>query len=59
MAVKVMTRADYKVLLSRWAARTRSEPLDSWAGPGVYEGTGWMTDENRPVCTLEKTGTLV
>ena len=59
MAVKVTTRADYKALLSRWAARTRSEPLDSWAGPGVYEGTGWMTDEWRPVCTLEKTGTLV
>ncbi len=55
---KIETKAAYRALLSKWAARTRSEPLDSWAGPGLYEGTGWMSDEWRPICTLEKRGEL-
>ena len=59
MSISIANHKDYKAALAAWATRTRSQPLDSWAGPGVYEGTGWMSDENRPVCTLEKTGTLV
>lgn len=56
MAIK--SHAEYKAALAAWASRTRSEPLDSFRGPGVYEGTGWMSDEWRPICTLEKRGEL-
>lgn len=56
MAIK--SHAEYRAALAAWASRTRSEPLDSFRGPGVYEGTGWMSDEWRPICTLEKRGEL-
>lgn len=48
------TRAEYAAELRAWASRTRSEPLDSWEGPGEYGVEGWFTDEGKAVVTLEK-----
>lgn len=50
----IATRGEYAAQLDQWAARTRSEPLDSWRGPGEYEPTGFYSDEWRPVATLER-----
>ena len=50
----ITTHAQYKAQLNDWAARTRSEPLDSWRGPGEYEPTGFYSDEWRPTATLER-----
>jgi len=50
----VRSRAEYRELLRSWASRTRSEPLDSWEGPGDYGVEGWFTDEGKAVVTLER-----
>ena len=49
----ITTRQQYRAVLREWAARTRSEPLDEWRGPGTYEPSGFLSDEGRPVATLE------
>lgn len=52
----ILTHAQYRARLNNWAAKTHSEPLDSWRGPGEYEPTGFYSDENRPVATIQIIG---
>lgn len=47
--------AAYEAALDSWAARTASSPELRWRGPGTYRFGGYMSDENRPMATLERT----
>lgn len=40
--------------LEQWAAATQSKPEGRWFGPGTYQFSGYMSDENAPVATLDK-----
>lgn len=53
--LRIDSLAAYKAALDSWAAKTLSGPEPRWEGPGVYRFGGYMSDENRPTATLEKT----
>ena len=53
--VRIDALSVYEAALDTWAAETMSSPEPRWRGPGVYRYGGYLSDENRPIATLEKT----
>lgn len=53
--MRIETEARYMWYLNLWASNMNSAPDPSWKGPGMYRFSGYLSDENRPMATLERT----
>ena len=52
--MRIESEPKYLTVLRLWALDMMSTPDPSWKEPGVYRFDGYLSDENRPMATLEK-----